>query len=361
MESNRWTVSDYLRIGLAGFPEEGLMSIDVTYRCNLHCLHCYFSRQNYVSELSPDRWVSRLKRMKSAGAPLYICGWLGGEPLLRPDVVEAGKRFFKSNVIFTNGTLELPAWPDCSFVVSVPGTRIPYQQLTGAESRTYDLVKEHASRSDLEVLVSYCITRRNASSILSFLSEWQNETKVQGVFFEFYTPRRGEGNELWLDWTERDRILDGLLQLKKIYGDFIYNTKQMLELMKSQSLQKTLSDCPFGYVGMSFDPMGHIKFPCALGLEADCKRCGCILPVFSLILWRRGLLIQAFAEGVKRKIRKTPQQRQSGVLTDMPHFALLQPSFPEKRESSSETLDSRVSCTEQAPPSPNDRRRPTEL
>lgn len=308
MESNRWTFSDYLRIGLTGFPPEGLMSIDVTYRCNLNCLHCYFNRQDYTSELSSDRWATELKRMESRGAPLYICGWLGGEPLLRPEVIEAGKRFFKSNIVFTNGTLQLPPWPDCTFVVSVPGTRVPYQELTGAESTTYDLVKEHANRLDLHVIVSFCITRRNVSSILNFLSEWQNETRIQGVFFEFYTPGKGEGNELWLDWAERDRVLDMLLELKKIYKDFIYNTTLMLKLMKSGSLRKTLSDCPFSYIGLSLDPMGRIKFPCALGPEADCKRCGCILPVFSLLLWRKGLLIQAFAEGIKRKIREMRQQ-----------------------------------------------------
>ena len=293
----------------------------MTYRCNPYCVHCYFSHQGYTSELSLDRWVSRLKRMESRGVPLYICGWLGGEPLLRPEVIEAGKRFFKSNIVFTNGTLELPPWPDCSFAISVPGTRVPYQQLTGAESRIYDLVKEHASRSDLHVLVSFCITRRNVSSILSFLSEWQNETKIQGIFFEFYTPRKGDGKELWLDWPERDRILDTLLEAKKTYGDYIYNTVHMLELMKSRSLQKTLSDCPFSYVGVSFDPMGNIKFPCALGPEADCRRCGCILPVFSLILWRRGLLIRAFAEGIKREVHEMWQQKGNDVHKHLLHSA----------------------------------------
>jgi len=192
MASNHWSLSDYLRIGLAGFPEKGLMSIDVSYRrCNLHCLHCYFSRQDYASELSPDQWVSELKRMKSRGAPLYICGWLGGEPLLRPEVIEAGKRFFKSNIVFTNGTLELPTWPDCTFVVSVPGTRVPYRELTGAGSTTYDLVKEHAKRPELHVIVSFCITRRNVSSILNFLSEWQNETQEFRQFFpNFILPEK---------------------------------------------------------------------------------------------------------------------------------------------------------------------------
>lgn len=315
MEPNRWTFSDYLKIGLSGFPYGGLMSIDVTYRCNLHCLHCYFSRQDYTSELSVDEWMSLLKQIKSRNKPLYICGWLGGEPLLRQEVIETGRKFFKSNIIFTNGTLPLPSWPDCTFVVSVPGTKICYQELTGANESVYDLVKDHANRPDLHVIVSFCITRKNAPSILSFLQEWQNDTKIRGVFFEFHTPRIGEGKDLWLDWPERDSILDTLLSLKKTYKDFIYNTSQMLKLMKSVHLKKILPDCAFSYIGLSFDPIGHIKLPCTLGLEADCSRCGCILPIFSLILCRKGLLIRAFAEGIKRDVHSRRKKGEGHVKT----------------------------------------------
>ena len=315
MAPNRWTPFDYLQIGLGGFPYGGLMSIDVTYRCNLHCVHCYFSRQDYTSELSVDKWIAHLEKMKSRGKPLFICGWLGGEPLLRPEVIEAGNSYFKSNIVFTNATMELPSWPDCTFVVSVPGTKNYYQVLTGTDGKVYDLVKDHANRPDLNVIVSFCITRKNVSSILSFLLEWQNDTKIRGVFFEFHTPRMGEGKGLCLDWPERDYVLDTLLALKKTYGDFIYNTVQMLELMKSKFVRKTLSDCPFSYVGLSLDPMGHKKSPCALGPEADCDRCGCILPIFSLILWRRGLLIKAFAEGIMREIRERRKKEGNYVKT----------------------------------------------
>jgi hypothetical protein len=194
-------------------------------------------------------------------------------------------------------------------VVSVPGTKIYYKELTGANGSVYDLVKGHANRPDLDVIVSFCITRKNVSSILSFLLEWQNDTKIRGVFFEFHTPRMGEAKELWLDWPERDYVLDNLLALKKTYGDFIYNTFQMLELMRSKPLQKLSSDCPFDYVGLSLDPMGHPKYPCTLGPQADCDRCGCILPIFSSILYKRRSLGRAFIEGIKGEYRQSRKVR----------------------------------------------------
>lgn len=304
MKPNSWTVLDYIRIGLGGFPQGGLVGIDVTYRCDLNCRHCYFKRQAYRSELSLAQWQAKLEKLKAERAPLDICGWLGGEPLLRPDVLEMGKSYFKSNVIFTNGTRELPEWQDCKFIVSVPGTRRLYSEITGTRNGTYDLVKEHADRPDLDVVVAFCLTRHNADCVEAFIEEWHGRVGVKGVFFEFYTPAKGEGAELWLDWAERDRLLDTLVALKRSYGDFVYNSSQMLRLMKSRRLREILSDCPFSRIGLGLDPMGQRKLPCTLGPDSDCSRCGCILPIFSLLLHRRSLLITAFLGGIVREIRE---------------------------------------------------------
>lgn len=297
MGKNRWAVTDYMKIGLFGFPYPGLMSIDVTYRCNLLCRHCYFRAQAYKEELSSEEWIELLESLRREGLPLYICGWLGGEPLLRPEVVEAGKGYFKSNIIFTNGTCELPNWHDCTFVVSVPGPQEVYSEITGAPPELYLLVKGHASRADLRVIISYCITKRNEGAIEAFVKEWK-ETEVKGIFFEFYTPFKDSGDDLWIDYERRDAIIDRIQILKRTYGEFIYNTHQMLELMRSRNLRKILSDCPFRYVGMSLDPLGKVKIPCAVGQKADCSRCGCILPIFSAILHKRHLLFFAFLNGI---------------------------------------------------------------
>jgi len=302
MQKNRWTLWDYLRVGLGPLQKGVLVGIDTTYRCNLNCRHCYFRPQGYSAELPADQWVVRLQALKDQGFPLCVCGWLGGEPLLRPEVIEAGKGFFKTNVVFTNGTRELPNWPDCRFVVSVPGDSSLYGELTGGNETLYATVKEHASRPDLNVLVAYCITRRNVASIPDFLFEWR-KTGVKGVYFEFYTPSRGENGELCLDWTERDLAIDTLLCLKKSFGDFIYTPSLLLRLMKTDTVRGILSACRAKDTQLSLDPMGNPKSPCQLGPASDCSRCGCMLPIWSFLLWRKRLLLLAFAEGVWREIR----------------------------------------------------------
>lgn len=193
--SNRWTVSDYVKVGLWGMPPKSLGGIDVTYRCNLSCRHCYFTKQGYQSEWSTEEWLARFERLKKDGFPFMICGWIGGEPLLRKDLIKKGRRCFKSNVVFTNGTIELPDWPEVTFSVSVHGTEDLYYRMTGAKAGAYDRVKRTADRPDLNVVVAFCVTRLNYRCIEEMLDEW-SQTMVKGIVFEFYTPMKGEGNEL---------------------------------------------------------------------------------------------------------------------------------------------------------------------
>jgi len=41
---------------------------------------------------------------------------------VRKQLVEVGRHYFKHNTIVTNGTMELPDWPNCTWVISIDGT-----------------------------------------------------------------------------------------------------------------------------------------------------------------------------------------------------------------------------------------------
>lgn len=305
---NAWRVYDYIKIGLKGMPSNSLGGIDVTNRCNLKCKHCYFMKQHYEAELSTEEWLTKFEKLKAGGFPFLICGWIGGEPLLRKDLVEKGKRYFKSNIIFTNGTIELPYWPDVAFSVSVHGTQEYHHRMTGADRGVYQMIKRNVDRDDLDVVIAFCITRLNYECIEEMLKEWSH-TAVRGIAFEFYTPMKGEGDELWLNWDERDRIIDQLISLKKEYGGFIWLNDRLLRLMKSDLSQKITQKCPFSKIGFSFDPMGKPKEPCQLGPDADCSRCGCILPFISMQLTHRGQLIPEFISSASRRCLKALSKR----------------------------------------------------
>ena len=81
---------------------------NVTRRCNLKCLHCYAraTAGPAPDELSHQEALNLLQDLKDFGAPVVL--FSGGEPLMRPDLLELVARAVAHGmraVISTNGTL----------------------------------------------------------------------------------------------------------------------------------------------------------------------------------------------------------------------------------------------------------------
>ena len=78
-----------------------------TQACNLKCRHCYSSSdQNKPDQLSTAQALQIISDLKNANVPVLL--FSGGEPLLRPDLLEllhAAKLQNLRTVISTNGTL----------------------------------------------------------------------------------------------------------------------------------------------------------------------------------------------------------------------------------------------------------------
>ncbi len=83
---------------------------ELTWRCNLHCIHCYTDPLNtpplVAAELSADTIAGILDEIRDAGC-LYLA-LSGGEALARPDfpqIYEAAVTRGLLVTVFTNGTL----------------------------------------------------------------------------------------------------------------------------------------------------------------------------------------------------------------------------------------------------------------
>jgi len=289
---------DLGKFAVLGKPRWGIGSIDVTCRCNLKCKHCYFLEQDYSTELTEQQWFDKFERLKKIGFPFYQCSWVGGEPMLRKSFVEKGMKYFKSNLVATNGTIPLPDWPNVYFWVSVDGTREYDTEMRGQDR--YDRIIKNTNRPDLRISIAMVVSTFNYKCIDDFLAEW-SQRSIKSVLFEFWTPIRGlEGQDLWLGWELRDRIIDHLLELKKKYGDFIENPAHVLRLMKSDVARSITSDCPYAKASYCFGPDGRLKRPCMMGEKADCSRCGCILPFHIASLLDKSLVLREALRGVKK-------------------------------------------------------------
>ena len=113
--------------------------IELTYRCNLHCRHCYIPEERrHRPDLSTDEVKSALDQLAEMGT-LYLT-FTGGEILVRKDFFElawhAKKKGFALK-LFTNGTLIDETTADRiaelrPFTVDI--------SLYGAKSETHDTV-----------------------------------------------------------------------------------------------------------------------------------------------------------------------------------------------------------------------------
>lgn len=132
-----------LRAALKGqrFPLGG--TIEVTERCNLHCVHCYINqpagdREIQKCELTTEQWCGILDQIAEEGCFSLLL--TGGEPFLRPDFLEIYDHVKRKGFLislFTNGTLITPEIADHlrewhPYVVEIT--------LYGATAETYERV-----------------------------------------------------------------------------------------------------------------------------------------------------------------------------------------------------------------------------
>lgn len=85
------------------------VSIELTHRCNLHCIHCCIEAQNNLpesSDLSYDKIIELLKKVINWNPETIMLS--GGEPMLRKDFLQIAE-FLHNNysgiiILSTNGT-----------------------------------------------------------------------------------------------------------------------------------------------------------------------------------------------------------------------------------------------------------------
>lgn len=125
----------------SGIPVSG--SIELTFGCNLKCVHCYAkspaaTRKSTGGELTFAEISAIIDQLVDEG-----CLWLlltGGEPLLRPDFLDIyvyAKRKGLLVTLFTNGTLLTPDIADC--LKEYPPYAVDIT-LNGISRRTYEAI-----------------------------------------------------------------------------------------------------------------------------------------------------------------------------------------------------------------------------
>lgn len=310
---------DLIKVGFFGFgfPRNAFGSIDITNRCNLRCRHCYYfagAEADLPHELDADQWAARLEELtRTRGTfQFFSCTWVGGDPLLRKDVIARCRPFFRYNTIVTNGTIPLPDWPDVNWYVSIDGDEEVHESIRDSDKRfrrgnrpgIYRTVLENVRRNRHQgITIAYCISRANVHCIERVVKDCY-EVGAQRMTFDFFTPVEGlEDDALWLDHDERDLVIDKLLALRRIYGDFFATPERVFKLMRSDRCRDVTDHCLLRDKSFALDASGRPKGKCVMGNDADCDRCGCVVPFYLRSLVDRPLILGDLATSALRGSR----------------------------------------------------------
>lgn len=249
-------------------------SADITNSCNLRCKHCYWwQNRKPQKELSPDEWRTTVRENFIKKGVMSV-SLTGGEPLLRPDVIEAilEEMRWKYVTIVTNGTLPLPNF-GTGYFVSVDGTESIHDAIRGAG--TYEKLKRNIRGNQKEsVTMNMTINILNYACIEQVVRDWYDYARA--LTFQFHTPF-SDNDQLWLPYGQlRNKTIDKLLKIKEDYPDFIANTGKQLELFRDC---KWTLNCPKWFF-VNLDSNGKTKETCIIsnteenGTKPMCTKCG---------------------------------------------------------------------------------------
>ena len=266
-------------------------SVDVNNICNLHCSHCYWwlNRKNDAEDLSAEQW-REIIRSTFKKQRVYVVTLVGGEPTMRPDIIEVFCEEMPRRVcVVTNGTYPLKRFANLYFYwISLDGTEEIHDSIRGkgAYIKTKQNILEYIRGSDRkgkpawkDIWITMTINSLNYNTIEYLIEEWKD--KVNKIGFQFHTPFV-KNDPLWMPFGDkRSKVVDNLISLRKKYPHFVINGEKQLSLMKGNwgGIGNTPIQCP-SWAILSLDHMGRIKQPCCIG-SADnkaskpiCEECG---------------------------------------------------------------------------------------
>jgi radical SAM protein with 4Fe4S-binding SPASM domain len=190
----------------APLPQE--VSLQLTYRCNLRCTHCYqWNEQGFFRDWSPQQQRTELDLRivadvlrSTAGLRSKLFLW-GGEPLMHTrfgEVAELLERYPRTVNMCTNGLLFKRRLDDLlrigehlNLLVSLDGLGDDHEALRGRGTfrRTRENIEtmldlKRAGRFGGELSLSCMVSHVTVGKMYEFM-EWAEELGVNTVYFQF--------------------------------------------------------------------------------------------------------------------------------------------------------------------------------
>ncbi len=259
--------------------------VNVTNVCNLSCSHCFVFRAdnpNRPQDKMSDATMLHQLRVLRDKHGLKSMLFMGGEPMIRKDLVLQAMPLFESSSIVTNGTYGIPSVPGHLVTVSLDGPPALNDAIRGRG--VFDQVRQSIfARNPNDgtiVMLQMTITAQNAEGLEQFVEDVK-DWPVNGVAFTFYVPVKNDATGLgWDDLRDRDPVVERVIALKRQYPELIKSNIGARELLKSDVCLEVTGEhgetCHLRrmlplYLGEG----GQFERPfCCYGNDVDCSRCG---------------------------------------------------------------------------------------
>jgi MoaA/NifB/PqqE/SkfB family radical SAM enzyme len=250
-------------------------TLELTYRCNLRCAHCYLTQADTIGEiirknreLSTEEIRTIIDQIVEEGCLFLLL--TGGEPLLRSDFAEI-YRYAKQKgllvVLFTNGTLLTPEladlladWvPRCVEITLYGYTQGTYERVTGIPG-SYE-----RCRQGIELLLERAVPLRLKTMVLTLnrheLEAMESFAESLGLDFRF-----DAGVHACIDGSRAPLSLrlsaDEAVELEMRSPEFVREWRELYERLPANAHDGSLLyPCAAGRTLFSIDPYGGLS-PC---------------------------------------------------------------------------------------------------
>ncbi len=243
--------------------------IELTYYCNLNCIHCYCRGcEGKSKELSTQRWKDIFDQIHKEG-----CFWLtftGGEPLLRSDFQELYAYALKKGFLVTvlsNGTVLSSAQLEffkrnmpLSFEISLYGTtREVYESVTQVSGSFQNLRKniDRLLQIKMPVVLKTVGLKQNKGEILK-VKALSEELLGKGKFkFDSFIHPRINGNTT----PCAHRLLpEEIIEIVNSDSDMVAQREEELHLSSNLRPKEYLYQCDTWRNNFFINPYGRLQF-----------------------------------------------------------------------------------------------------
>ena len=205
---------------------------NVTRACNLRCVHCYAKaqKQGGPEELTHEEGIALLDDLADFGVPVIL--FSGGEPLVRPDLIDLARYAVKKGmraVISTNGTLiskdmaqELREVGLSYVGVSLDGMEEVNDKFRGKKGAFKEALEgiRNCQSVGLKVGLRFTINRMNASEIPRIFDLLEQEGIPRVCFYHLVYAGRGSNLvEADLSHEETRKAVDLIIDRTKELHD----------------------------------------------------------------------------------------------------------------------------------------------